>query len=218
MQPAAEWFGTAFHSTEGMQHLDIRPFGNGILITSAPAEIAGVTACWPLRLRNDDDGQGLNEVGATLMAGRGHVFGVIEGPVYRTALAFLPDHPEEDVGTLARVRTNEGPDGDGAFERSVERPLSLWAEARENLVRIVPLLSPDTPADDLKDCRHCPGCCRPVYESSSPSTLIGAGPMPMTGPCRLCAEGTNLRSLRQTDVPIAPQQRAVLETVAAAMA
>ncbi|MEU2729589.1 hypothetical protein ABZ650_17895, partial [Streptomyces griseoviridis] len=31
--------------------------------TSSPAEIDGVPAAWPLRLRNDDDGQGLNEVG-----------------------------------------------------------------------------------------------------------------------------------------------------------
>jgi hypothetical protein len=36
--------------------------------------------------------------------------------------------------------------------------------------------------------------------------------------CRLCAERTTLRTLRQMDVPVAPQQRAVLETVAAAMA
>lgn len=69
-QPTTEWFGTAFHSTEGMQHLDVRRSGNGILITSSPAEIDGVPASWPLRLRNDVDG-GLNEVGAALAAGRG---------------------------------------------------------------------------------------------------------------------------------------------------
>lgn len=62
-----------------------------------------------LRLRNDDDGQGLNEVGTALAAGRGHVFGVTEGPGHRTVLAFMPDHPENGVGTLAQVRTSEGP-------------------------------------------------------------------------------------------------------------
>ncbi|MDX2997238.1 hypothetical protein [Streptomyces scabiei] len=217
-QSTTEWFGTAFHSTRGMQHLDVRQSGNGILITSSPAEIDGVPAAWPLRLRNDDDGQGLNEVGTALAAGRGHVFGVTEGPVHRTVLAFLPDHPEEGVGTLARVRTPEDPDGDVVFERSAERPMGLWAEAGENLLRIVPLLGPDAPpADEPEDCLLCPGCYRPVYESSSSHTLIGAGPMPVIGLCRLCVEGATLRSLRQADVPVDPQQRAVLETVAAAL-
>ncbi|MEH0467173.1 hypothetical protein [Streptomyces acidiscabies] len=216
-QPTTEWFGTAY-STEGMLHLDVRQSGNGILITSSPAEIDGVPASWPLRLRNDVDG-GLNEVGAALAAGRGHVFGVTEGPGHRTVLAFMPDHPEEGVGTLARVRTSDGPDGDVVFERSAERPMGLWAEAGENLLRIVPVLGPDAPpADDLEDCRLCPGCYRPVYESSSSHTLIGAGPMPVMGLCRLCAEGTTLRSLRGIDVPVDAQQLAVLETVAAAMA
>ncbi|MGJ5763073.1 hypothetical protein [Streptomyces galbus] len=200
-----------------MQHLDVRQSGNGVLITSSPAEIDGVAACWPLRLRNDDDGQGLNEVAAAFAAGRGHVFGVTEGPSYRTVLAFLPDHPEEGVGTLARVRTPEDPEGDVVFERSAERPMGLWAEAGENLRRIVPLLSPDAPPADEEDCQLCPGCYRPVYESSTSHTLIGAGPMPVIGLCRLCAEGSTLRSLRQADVPVDPQQRAVLETVAAAL-
>lgn len=128
-QPTTEWFGTAFHSTEGMHHLDVRQSGNGILITSSPAEIDGAPASWALRLRNDDDGQGLNELGAALAAGRGHVQVMSEGPGHRTVLAFLPDHPEEGVGTLARVRTSEGPDGDVVFERSAERPMGLWAEA-----------------------------------------------------------------------------------------
>ncbi|WP_328674177.1 hypothetical protein [Streptomyces sp. NBC_00328] len=90
-----------------------------------------------------------------------------EGPGCRTVLAFTPSQPEEGVGTPARVRTSEGPDGDVAFERSAERPIGLWAEAGENLLRIVPLLGPDAPpADELEDCRLRPGCYRPVYESS----------------------------------------------------
>lgn len=218
-QQATEWFGTALHPTEGMQHLDVRRSGNGILITSSPAEIDGAPASWALRLRNDDDGQGLNELGAALAAGRGHVQVMSEGPGHKTVLAFMPGQPEEGFGTLARIRTSDSPDGDVVFERSAERPMGLWAEAGEGLLRIVPLLGPDAPpADELEDCRLCPGCYRPVYESSSSHTLIGAGPMPVIGLCRLCAEGTTLRSLRQLDVPVDPQQRVVLETVAAAMA
>lgn len=70
-------------------------------------------------------------------------------------------------------------------------------------------------------CPLCPSCYRPVFESSSSHPLIRAGPTPVIGLCRLCrlcAERTTLRTLRQMDVPVAPQQRAVLETVAAAMA
>ncbi|WP_405204075.1 hypothetical protein OG795_00055 [[Kitasatospora] papulosa] len=186
-QPATEWFGTAFHSIEGMQHLDVRHSGNSILITSSPAEIDGVPASWPLRLRNDG-GSGLNEVGAALAAGRGHVVGVTEGPGHKTVLAFMPDHPEEGVGTLARVRTPEAPDGESS---SMERGTTDGAEAGESLLRILPLLGPDAPpADELEDCRLCPGCYRPVYESSSSHTLVG----------------------------LDTRQRTVLETVAAALA
>ncbi|MFE7620520.1 hypothetical protein [Streptomyces sp. NPDC057496] len=62
------------------------------------------------------------------------------------------------------------------------------------------------------------GACRPVYDSSASRTLLGADPMPVAGLCRLCADGSTLRSLRQADVPVDPQQRVVLEAVAAAMA
>ncbi|MCX4736923.1 hypothetical protein [Streptomyces sp. NBC_01363] len=101
----------------------------------------------------------------------------------------MPNHPEEGVDTLARIRTSEGRDSGVVFERSAERPMELWADAGEHLVRIVPLLGPHAlPADELEDCRLCPGCYRPLYESSSSHTLIGAGPMPVIGLCRLCAE------------------------------
>ncbi|MFE6496287.1 hypothetical protein [Streptomyces sp. NPDC057748] len=96
--------------------------------------------------------------------------------------------------------------------------MKLWAEAGENLSRIVTLLGPHSPsADEPENCRPCPGCYRPVYESSASHNLIGTGPMPVLGLCRLCAEGTTLRLLRQADVPVDPQQHAVLESVAAAM-
>lgn len=95
--------------------------------------------------------------------------------------------------------------------------MGLWAEAGENLCRIVVLLGPDAPpADGPEDCRRCPGCYRPVYESSSSHTLIS--PVSVFGLCRPCASGATLRSLRQDDVPVSPQQRTVLETVAAATA
>lgn len=41
--------------------------------------------------------------------------------------------------------------------------------------------------------------------------------MPVIGLCRLCADGSTLRSLRQADVPVDPEQLVVLETVAAEM-
>ncbi|MFD3538421.1 hypothetical protein ACFWUQ_02840 [Streptomyces sp. NPDC058662] len=103
-----------------------------------PAAVNGAPASWQLRLRNDDSGQGLNEMGAALKAGRGHVYSVSDEPGAKSVLAFLPSHPDEGVDTLARVRTSEGPDGDVVFERSAERPMGLWAEAGENLLRIVP--------------------------------------------------------------------------------
>ncbi|MFD8148876.1 hypothetical protein [Streptomyces sp. NPDC059708] len=105
------------------------------------------------------------------------------------------------------------------FERSAERPMELWAEAGENLLRIMPQLGPDAPAGyGVEDCLPCPGCYRPVYESASSHTLIGATPFPLAGLCRLSADGSTLRSLRQADgVPVDPEQLVVLETVAAAM-
>ncbi|MEU8943612.1 hypothetical protein OHU17_38030 (plasmid) [Streptomyces goshikiensis] len=159
-------------------------------------------------------------MGTAMKAGRGHAYSVSEEPGAKTVLAFLPNHPAEGVGTLARVRSGEGPDGDVVFERSAERPMGLWAEAGENLLRIVPLLGPDAPAGDgVDDCLPCPGCYRPVYESSSSHTLIGATPFPLAGLCRLCADGSTLRSLRHADgVPVDPEHFVVLETVAVAMA
>ncbi|WP_234379182.1 hypothetical protein [Streptomyces sp. IGB124] len=158
-------------------------------------------------------------MGTALKAGRGHVYSVREEPAAQTVLAFLPNHPDEGVGTLARARTSEGPNGDDVvFERSAERPMGLWAEAGENLLRIVPLLGPDAPpADGVDDCLPCPDCYRPVYESSSSHPLIGATPFPVVGLCRLGADGSTLRGLRQADIPVDPEQPAVLEVVAAAM-
>ncbi|MFJ3206134.1 hypothetical protein [Streptomyces sp. NPDC086989] len=99
-------------------------------------------------------------------------------------------------------------------------PVFTYEATGENLLRIVPLLNPDSPpGDEVDDCLPCPGCYRPVYDSSSSHTRIGATPFPLAGLCRLCADGTTLRSLRQTDgVPVDPEQLVVLETVAPAMA
>ncbi|MDF0376127.1 MULTISPECIES: hypothetical protein [Streptomyces] len=69
----------------------------------------------------------------------------------------MSDHPEEGIGTLARVHTPEDSNGDVVFERSAERPMGLWAEAGESLLRIVPLLGLDAPpTDELEDCRLRP--------------------------------------------------------------
>ncbi|MEJ8654835.1 hypothetical protein WKI65_44055 [Streptomyces sp. MS1.AVA.3] len=211
-----EWFGTAFHSVAGMQHLDIRPSGNGVLLTSSPADLDGTLGVWQLRLRNDDEGRGLSELGAALAAGRAHGLG--HDDQAGTVVMFLPDHPEPGVATLARIRNEQNAAGDVRIERCAERPMQLWAEAGENLIRITALLDPDTLAGSWPqdDCLPCPGCARPVFDTSSSSALVGTVP-PIVGLCRLCANGTTLHSLRQADVPLPAQQRAVLDTVAAAM-
>ncbi|MFJ2061198.1 hypothetical protein ACIOMM_35510 [Streptomyces sp. NPDC087908] len=108
-----------------MVHLDVRQSGNGILITSSPAESDGAPALWQLRLRNDDEGQVLTEMGTAMKAGRGHIYSVTEEPGAKTVLAFLPNHPAEGIGTLARVRTSDSPDVDDVvFEWSAERPMA----------------------------------------------------------------------------------------------
>lgn len=216
-EPPTEWYGTGFHSTEGMYHLDVRPSGNSILITSSPAEVDGAPATWALRLRNDDDGQGLDALGAALEAGQPHGIPVEAGQGSEKALVFIPDHPGAGTGTLARVRSTTGSEGDFTFERCAERPMDLWAEAGQNLRRIVPFLGPGSPPAD-EEYRMCPGCHRPVYESSDSHTVLGADRLPVLGLCRLCADGSTLRSLRQSGAPVPPQQLAILETVAAALA
>ncbi|GAA3082927.1 hypothetical protein GCM10020000_81260 [Streptomyces olivoverticillatus] len=133
-----EWFGTAFHSVDGMQHLDVRPSGNGILITATPAEGNGRPAQWQLRLRNEDRGQGLRDLGTALVAGRAHLFGLYG----ENFLAFTPDIPDEGVGALVRAREVTGGSEVGVVvERRAERPMALWAEAGENLLRLLPLLN-----------------------------------------------------------------------------
>lgn len=52
---------------------------------------------------------------------------------------------------------------------------------------------------------------------SSVYTVVGVGSFPAIGLCMLCAEGTTLRPLRKAENPVDPRQRAVLETVAAAL-
>ncbi|MEU7488570.1 hypothetical protein [Streptomyces sp. NPDC042319] len=78
--------------------------------------------------------------------------------------------------------------------------MGLWAEAGENPRRVVPLLGPDAPpAVEFEDCLLCPGCYRPVYDSTSSHNLIGPTPVlptPVLGLCRLGAEGATLRSPR----------------------
>ena len=202
-----------------MHHLDVRQSGNGILITSPPAEVDGVPAAWPLRLRNDDNGQGLVELGAALAAGRPHGISVEKGTGFEPPWCSSPTIPKRASGRSPGYAPPKPRTSTSSSSGARNGRWSCGAEAGENVRRIVPLLGPDAPpADEPEDCQLCPGCYRPVYESSTSHSLIGAGPMPVIGLCRLCTEGTTLRSLRQADVPIDPQQRTVLETVAAAMA
>lgn len=125
----------------------MRQCDNGVLITAPPAEGDGRPAAWQLRLRlrTEDNGRGLNDLGAALATGRRHGICADAGPGFETLLVFLPHHPAEGVGTLARVRTGDGPEDDVTFERRVERPMGLWATAGESLRRIVPVLGPDAP-------------------------------------------------------------------------
>ncbi len=216
-QSATHWFGTAFHSTEGMHHLDVRPSGNGILITSSPAEVDGAPAAWSLCLRNVDDGRGLDALGAAFEGGQPYGIAMEAGPGFETVLLFIPNEPEDGVGTLTRVRSAGGTEAEVAFERRAERPMPLWAEAGQHLRRIVPGLGPEAPpADEPENSQMCPGCHRPVYEGSSSHTLIGAGASPVFGLCRLCADGSTLRSLCEAGVSVPPPQRALLEAAAGA--
>ncbi|MFE6496288.1 hypothetical protein [Streptomyces sp. NPDC057748] len=82
------------HSTQGMCHLDVRQSGNGILITCTPAEVDGVLAAWALRLRNDDNGQQLNELGAALARGRPHAIPAEKRPAFESVLVFIPTTPK----------------------------------------------------------------------------------------------------------------------------
>ncbi|KJY41471.1 hypothetical protein VR41_12400 [Streptomyces sp. NRRL B-1568] len=209
-----EWFGTAFHSVDGMQHLDVRPSGNGILITATPAEGDGRPAQWQLRLRNEDGGQGLRDLGTALVAGRAHLFGLYG----ENFLAFTPDIPDEGVGALVRAREVTGGSEAGVVvERRAERPMALWAEAGENLLRLLPLLNTaETVPTEVENCEPCPGCGRPVYDSSLSFTLLG--PVPLSGLCRLCAEGTTRRLLTESGVPVARRHQYVLEAAAATQA
>ncbi|WTW91929.1 hypothetical protein OG216_00340 [Streptomycetaceae bacterium NBC_01309] len=57
----------------------------------------------------------------------------------------------------------------------------------------------------------CPGCARPVFEADPSHTLVG--PVTVADLCRLCADGS---TARHADLgPLAPQQRVVLDAVAA---
>ncbi|MFE3901207.1 hypothetical protein ACFXPY_12795 [Streptomyces sp. NPDC059153] len=85
------------------------------------------------------------------------------------------------MGILARVRAVGEIDGGVTIKRRAERPMALRAEAGENLRRTVALLSPDAPpVNEAGDCLPCPGCGRPVYDSSPSPNLIG-GPVPVLG-------------------------------------
>ncbi len=94
--------------------------------------------------------------------------------------------------------------------------MGLWAEAGENLCRIVVLLGPD--ARRRMGRRTAGGAPAAIGPSTKAPPLTPSSAVSVFGLCRPCASGATLRSLRQDDVPVSPQQRTVLETVAAATA
>lgn len=61
-----------------------------------------VPAAWPLRLRNDDNGPGLNELGAAHAAGRPHAIPAEKKPAFESVLVFIPHYPKRASGRSAR--------------------------------------------------------------------------------------------------------------------
>ncbi|MGR6998876.1 hypothetical protein ACU686_13235 [Yinghuangia aomiensis] len=205
-----DWAGTAFHSTGGMHHPDVRASGDGVLITASPAEVDGGAAVWQARLRNDERGE-LRAFGAALASGSLH--GLHLDDEDRQALLFLPDDPGTGVGSLVRATRQDGKE-EVPVDRRAERPLALWAEAGANLLRILDALGPATtaPAPDDSVFTACPGCARPVFEDDPAAMLVGSVTVP--GLCRLCADGSTSRHAHLG--PLTPQQRIVLDAVAEA--
>lgn len=203
-----DWSGTAFHSTSGMHHLDVRASGDGVLITASPAEVDGSAAVWQVRLRNDDT-DALRAFGAALASGALHGLHLDDDD--RQALIFIPDDPSAGVGSLVRATRKDGQE-EVPVDRRAERPLALWAEAGANLLRILDTLDlADATTTDDSVFTPCPGCARPVFGDDPALTFIG--PVTVPGLCRLCADGITSRHIDLC--PLTPQQRVVLDAVAA---
>ncbi|MGW2543805.1 hypothetical protein ACWC5I_23735 [Kitasatospora sp. NPDC001574] len=212
-QSTTEWFGSSVHSTQGLMHLDVRAAGNGILITSSPAEAGERTEAWQLRLRNDDGGQGLRDLAAAFRTGTPHILGDPS-----SAVAFFPDPQEPGVGSFVRSRPGPDPEGPAEILRRADRPLHMWAEAGTAMDGIIAGLDTNLPPErwEPESVRACTGCLRPVYDSTtSMGMFIGAG-IPISGLCRFCVSGQTLRIVRETGLVIPEQQRAVLEAMAGA--
>ncbi|WP_370221799.1 hypothetical protein [Kitasatospora sp. MAP12-22] len=195
-------------------HLDVRAAGNGLLITASPAEAGDRTEAWQLRLRNDDGGKGLRELAAAFRDGTQHALG---GGADRW-LAFFPDPQQPGVGSLVSARPGPDPEGPAEILRRADRPLTLWEEAGIAMDGIIAGLDTSLLPEqwEPEDALGCPGCLRPVYDSTAAiGTLLGAG-MPVPGLCRFCVSGQTLRTVRQAGLAIPAQQRAVLEALAGA--
>ncbi|MET8704186.1 hypothetical protein ABZW10_35850 [Kitasatospora sp. NPDC004723] len=212
-QKPTEWFGSAVHSTQGLMHLDVRPAGNGLLITSSPAEAGDRTEAWQLRLRNDDGGQGLRDLAGAFRTGSQHALGGTD-----RWLAFFPDPQQPGIGSLVSARPGPDPEGPAEILRRADRPLTLWAEAGTAMDSIIASLDTTLPPEQWtpEDVMACPGCLRPVYDSThSIGMFLGAG-MPIGGLCRFCVSGQTLRTVRDAGLVIPEQQRAVLEAMVGA--
>ncbi|MGW4806445.1 hypothetical protein [Kitasatospora sp. NPDC004272] len=213
-QKQTEWFGSAVHTHLGLMHLDVRAAGNGLMITASPAESDDGTEAWQLRLRNDsDNGQALYDLAESFRTGTPYALGNDD-----RWLAFFPDPEQPGVCSLVSARPGPDPDGPAEILRRADRPLELWAEAGTAMDGIISDLDTTLPPEhwDAEDALACPGCQRPVYDSTaSIATFIGPGKL-IAGLCRFCLNGKTLQTVRDEGVLLPMQQHAVLEALAGA--
>ncbi|MER5868030.1 hypothetical protein [Kitasatospora sp. NPDC002040] len=207
-----EWFGSAVHGTQGLTHLDVRAAGNGILLTASPAEAGDRTEPWKLRLPNND-GALLREVAAAFRTGAGYQFGKGDG-----YYAFFPAPHRPGIGSLIQARF--GPDPEAAPEILIraDRPLELWAEAGTAMEGIIAGLDTTLAPErwEREEALECPGCLRPVYDSTESIGMFVGAEMPIVGLCRFCVSGETMSTVRAAGLEIPEQQRAVLEAIAGA--
>ncbi|MCX5215592.1 hypothetical protein OG689_41295 [Kitasatospora sp. NBC_00240] len=212
-QQPTEWFGSAVHAVAGLMHLDVRAAGNGLLLTASPAESGDRSAAWQLRLRNNDGGQSLRELAAAFRAGTAYQLGA--GDRY---YAFFPAPHQPGIGSLVNARFGPDPEAAPEILCRADRPLALWAEAGTAMEGIIADLDTTLPPErwEQEEALVCPGCLRPVYDSTQFSGMfIGAG-MPIAGLCQFCVSGETLHTVREAGLVLPEQQRAVLEAMAGA--
>ncbi|MCP2314201.1 hypothetical protein [Kitasatospora paracochleata] len=199
------------HAVAGLMHLDVRAAGNGLLLTASPADVGDHAQAWQLRLRNNDGGRSLRELAAAFRDGSEYQWGI--GDQW---FAFFPAPQQPGIGSLVNARPGPEPEGPAEILCRSDRPLELWAEAGTAMDDIIAGLDTALPPEQwvFEDASACPGCQRPVYDSTeSTGMFIGAG-MPIGGLCRFCLSGETLHTVREAGLVLPGQQRAVLEAMA----